>query len=99
MTKRLQDKACIITGTGGSIGRAAALRFAAEGASVVGCDTNADAAQETVELALLKRLSPTDLHDATDVPQRRGTLELSGTTRDQLAQAFSGAPMRYPFIP
>jgi NAD(P)-dependent dehydrogenase (short-subunit alcohol dehydrogenase family) len=42
MTKRLQglqDKTCIITGTGGSIGRAAALRFAEEDASVVGSDT------------------------------------------------------------
>ena len=50
MTKRLQDKVCLVTGTGGSIGRAAAIRFAEEGALVVGCDTNAGAGQETVEL-------------------------------------------------
>ena len=41
---------CVITGTGGSIGRAAALAFAREGASVVGCDLNVDAAEATVEL-------------------------------------------------
>lgn len=50
MTKRLQDKVCVITGTGGSIGRASALRFAAEGALVVGCDINAAGGQETVDL-------------------------------------------------
>jgi NAD(P)-dependent dehydrogenase (short-subunit alcohol dehydrogenase family) len=49
MTKRLQDKVCIITGTGGSIGRAAAIRFAEEGAKVVDCDTNAVTGQETVD--------------------------------------------------
>src|SRR5882672_8570181 len=47
---RLNGKVCVITGTGGSMGRAAAARFAAEGAAVVGCDTNPDAAQETLEL-------------------------------------------------
>lgn len=50
MANRLKDKVCVITGTGGSIGRATALRFAEEGALVVGCDTHPDAAQETVEL-------------------------------------------------
>ncbi|MGL6044627.1 MAG: SDR family NAD(P)-dependent oxidoreductase, partial [Sandaracinobacteroides sp.] len=35
--------------SGGSIGRAACLRFAAEGALVVGCDRNAAAALETVQ--------------------------------------------------
>jgi NAD(P)-dependent dehydrogenase (short-subunit alcohol dehydrogenase family) len=38
MTERLKDKVCIITGTGGSIGRASALLFADEGALMVGCD-------------------------------------------------------------
>lgn len=35
MTKQLQDKIAIITGAGSGIGRAAALRFAAEGAKLV----------------------------------------------------------------
>ena len=38
---RLTGKRVIITGTGDGQGRAAALRFTAEGARVVGCDLNA----------------------------------------------------------
>jgi NAD(P)-dependent dehydrogenase (short-subunit alcohol dehydrogenase family) len=38
MSPRLEAKVCVITGTGGSIGRKSALAFAREGASVVGCD-------------------------------------------------------------
>jgi NAD(P)-dependent dehydrogenase (short-subunit alcohol dehydrogenase family) len=49
--KRLAGKTCIVTGSGGSIGRATALRFAAEGANVVGCDIAAPGAAETVRLA------------------------------------------------
>ncbi|SEL30632.1 SDR family NAD(P)-dependent oxidoreductase [Streptacidiphilus jiangxiensis] len=47
---RLAGKVCVITGTGGSMGRAAALRFAEEGALVVGCDVAVAPAEETVEL-------------------------------------------------
>lgn len=50
MAERLKNKVCVVTGSSGSIGRAAALRFAAEGALVVGCDTNADGGQATVDL-------------------------------------------------
>jgi NAD(P)-dependent dehydrogenase (short-subunit alcohol dehydrogenase family) len=51
MSRRLAGKVCIITGTGGSMGRAAALAFAREGALVVGCDLNVDAAEATVAAA------------------------------------------------
>ena len=64
MEKRLQNKVCIITGTGGSIGRAAALRFAEEGALVVGCDTNSLAGKETVELVKASGGSMISLHPA-----------------------------------
>jgi NAD(P)-dependent dehydrogenase (short-subunit alcohol dehydrogenase family) len=50
MSARLEGKVCIITGTGGRMGRASALAFAREGASIVGCDLDVDAAQATVEL-------------------------------------------------
>lgn len=46
---RLSGKVAIVTGGGGSIGRAACLRFAREGAKVICADVNADAARETVE--------------------------------------------------
>jgi NAD(P)-dependent dehydrogenase (short-subunit alcohol dehydrogenase family) len=50
MAGRLVEKVCVITGTGGSMGRAAALTFAREGASVVGCDVTVEPAEETVKM-------------------------------------------------
>jgi NAD(P)-dependent dehydrogenase (short-subunit alcohol dehydrogenase family) len=50
MAGRLAGKVCVVTGTGGSMGRATALAFAREGASVVGCDVAVEPAQETVAL-------------------------------------------------
>lgn len=47
---RLAGKVAVITGTAGGQGREAALRFAAEGAIVHGCDLDGTAAAETVEL-------------------------------------------------
>ncbi|WP_328471176.1 SDR family oxidoreductase [Actinoplanes sp. NBC_00393] len=43
MTGRLAGKIALITGVGGGIGAAAAARFAAEGARVIGCDLDAAA--------------------------------------------------------
>jgi NAD(P)-dependent dehydrogenase (short-subunit alcohol dehydrogenase family) len=48
MTGRLAGKVCLITGTGGSIGRASAEMFAREGAKIVGCDIRAEAAEGCV---------------------------------------------------
>ena len=45
---RLTEKVSIITGAGSGMGRVAALRFAAEGSSVVVADRDAAAAAETV---------------------------------------------------
>ena len=50
MTGRLAGKVALITGTGVGMGRAAALRFAADGATVVGCDLNPQTSDETVQL-------------------------------------------------
>jgi NAD(P)-dependent dehydrogenase (short-subunit alcohol dehydrogenase family) len=47
---RLAGKVCVITGTGGSMGRATALMFAGEGALVVGCDVTAGPAATTVDM-------------------------------------------------
>lgn len=47
---RLADKNAVITGAGSGVGRASALRFAAEGAKVVCADLDVDAAKETVRL-------------------------------------------------
>jgi NAD(P)-dependent dehydrogenase (short-subunit alcohol dehydrogenase family) len=50
MPRRLEGKVAIVTGTGGSMGRATALAFAREGASVVGCDVTVEPAESTVEM-------------------------------------------------
>jgi meso-butanediol dehydrogenase/(S,S)-butanediol dehydrogenase/diacetyl reductase len=68
---RLSGKVALITGIGGGMGRAAALRFAAEGARVVGCDLFPDGAEETVRLVReaggeIENFTPVQLSDAVD---------------------------------
>ena len=64
----LQDKVALITGTGGGQGRAAALRFAAAGARVVGCDLKSAGNRETLALVhaaggVMVGMEPVDLAD------------------------------------
>lgn len=47
---RLDGKVAVITGTAAGIGRATALRFAEEGAVIVGADVSSDANAETARL-------------------------------------------------
>lgn len=47
---RLEGKVAVITGTASGIGRAAAVRFADEGAAIVGADVSADANSVTTQL-------------------------------------------------
>jgi meso-butanediol dehydrogenase/(S,S)-butanediol dehydrogenase/diacetyl reductase len=68
MAKQLEGKVVLMTGTGRGMAREVALRFAQEGAGVVGCDIDADAAQETAELVRaaggeMESLHPIDLTD------------------------------------
>jgi NAD(P)-dependent dehydrogenase (short-subunit alcohol dehydrogenase family) len=68
---RLAEKVCVVTGTGGSMGRATALTFAREGALVVGCDVAVEPAEETVELVKaadgeMVSLQPCRLSDPAD---------------------------------
>jgi NAD(P)-dependent dehydrogenase (short-subunit alcohol dehydrogenase family) len=71
MPGRLEGKVCVITGTGGSMGRATALAFAREGASVVGCDVTVEPAESTVEMvrdagAAMVSMQPCRLDDPSD---------------------------------
>src|SRR5487761_1284612 len=68
---RLAGKVCIITGTGGSMGRATALMFAREGAFVVGCDVTVEPAAATLEMVRaaggeMVSLHPCRLSDPTE---------------------------------
>lgn len=49
MTKRLQDKVSIITGSGNGIGFATAKKFIAEGAKVIVCDINQVVVDEAIK--------------------------------------------------
>jgi NAD(P)-dependent dehydrogenase (short-subunit alcohol dehydrogenase family) len=62
LSGRLEGKVCLITGTGGSIGRATALAFTREAGMVVGCDVDADSAAETVEMVLADGGQMVSLH-------------------------------------
>src|SRR5258708_21843707 len=71
MSNKLSGKVCVITGTGGSIGREAAWTFAREGALVVGCGLHVDDAEATVEAVraaggTMVSLQPCDLSKPAD---------------------------------
>ena len=74
MSDRLAGKVCIVTGTGGSMGRAAAKMFAAQGAFVVGCDIDVARAAETLAIVLnaggtMVSLHPVDMSLQSDAAE------------------------------
>ncbi len=81
---QLQDKVAIITGAATGIGRATALLFAKEGASVVVADINEDDAQRTVadieDKGGSARFVQTDVSEAEDVQalMERSAEEMDG---------------------
>ena len=72
MSKRLEGKVALITGTASGQGRVAALRFSEEGAKIVGCDLNAEGAEQTLRQVRdrggeMLSLGPLDLTDEAEV--------------------------------
>src|SRR5258707_12845233 len=94
---RLSGKICVITGTGGSVGRAAALAFAREGASVVGCDVTVAAAEATADMVrgqggTMISLQPCHL---TEPSECQALIELAVKTYGRIDVLFNNAAMAY----
>ena len=94
---RLNGKVCIITGSGGSMGRAAALWFAREGARVVGCDINGTSAIETASLVQanggdMVSMQPCDLTRKADCD---ALVDLAVRSYGKLDVVFNNAAMAY----
>src|SRR6266566_4209922 len=97
MSGRLSGKVCVITGTGGSVGREAALTFAREGASVVGCDVNVAAAEATVEMVRAQggtmiSLQPCHL---TEPSECQALVDLAVREYGRIDVLFNNAAMAY----
>src|SRR5439155_1669303 len=94
---RLSGKVCVITGTGGSIGRAAAVVFAREGASVVGCDMNAAAAEATAETVRAQGGSMISVQPCrlTQPSECRALVDRAVREYGQIDVLFNNAAMAY----
>jgi NAD(P)-dependent dehydrogenase (short-subunit alcohol dehydrogenase family) len=97
MSGRLSGKVCVVTGTGGSMGRATALAFAREGASVVGCDVTVVLAESTVEMVRraggeMVSMQPCRLDDPADC---QALIELALGTYGRVDVLFNLAAVSY----
>ncbi|KAA1001719.1 SDR family oxidoreductase [Paraburkholderia panacisoli] len=97
MSNRLAGKVCIITGTGGSMGREAALTFAQEGALVVGCGLYADDAHATVDAVRAAGGTMVSLHpcDLTKPADCGALVDLAVRTFGRIDVLFNNAAMAY----
>jgi NAD(P)-dependent dehydrogenase (short-subunit alcohol dehydrogenase family) len=86
LSTNFEDKVALITGAGSGIGRAVALRLAAQGASVLGVDIDRDRLDQTRSLATGSvRLHQADLGDpdacaaaVSDCVEKLGRLDILG---------------------
>ncbi|CAN7669566.1 SDR family NAD(P)-dependent oxidoreductase [Paenibacillus sp. LjRoot56] len=92
----LDNKIVLITGTGGGLGRAAAITFAGEGAKLFGCDIDVNANNETVELVRrsegeMNGIAPFDL---TDPEQARKMVEEAVASYGGLDVVYNNAAIQ-----
>jgi NAD(P)-dependent dehydrogenase (short-subunit alcohol dehydrogenase family) len=94
---KLSEKVCVVTGTGGSIGRATALAFAREGGLVVGCGPIVEDEEATVMAVReaggeMVSMYPADL---TDPVQCEALVELAASTFGRVDVLFNLAATSY----
>jgi NAD(P)-dependent dehydrogenase (short-subunit alcohol dehydrogenase family) len=98
MTGRLDGKVAVITGSGGSIGRAACLRFAREGARLVGCDSHSSSALETVKLVEAGGGVMHSLHEDCDLTRSadaQSVVDLALSVYGRIDILYNNAAMAY----
>jgi NAD(P)-dependent dehydrogenase (short-subunit alcohol dehydrogenase family) len=94
MSSRLANKIAVVTGIGAGIGRACALMLAREGATVVGCDTTAQATVEAAhaEQLVLSSIHPCDLTKPNEVASLMQSIGTAHGRIDVLVNAAAIAP-------
>lgn len=97
MAGRLKGKVCVITGTGGSMGSAAARLFAGEGGKLVGCDVNVQNGRAVAEEIVAQggemvSIQPCDL---TSVSDCQSLVDLALSTFGRIDVLFNNAAMAY----
>ncbi len=93
MTGRLAGKVALITGTAKGQGRAAAVLFAAEGATVVGSDRDAADAEETVCLVREAggRMTSTHPLDFTDEAAAKAWVDVAAAAHGRIDILYNDA--------
>ena len=97
MSNRLANKVCIITGTSGSIGQAAAVAFAREGAIVVGSGQHIGDSEETLKAVreaggTMAVFEPCDLGSASDC---QALVDFAVKTYGRIDVLFNNAARAY----
>jgi NAD(P)-dependent dehydrogenase (short-subunit alcohol dehydrogenase family) len=92
---KLKDQVAIITGGGSGLGRAIALRFAAEGARIVIAEVNEESANDTVRMVSAFGVEAfavtTDVGQSTSVDNLFGALDERGWSVDVLVNNAGNA--------
>jgi NAD(P)-dependent dehydrogenase (short-subunit alcohol dehydrogenase family) len=97
MSKRLAEKVCVISGTAGSIGTAAAVAFAREGAFVVGTGQGVGSSDEAIKAVrdaggTMVALEPCDLSKPDDC---RALVAFALKTYGRIDVVFNNAAKAY----
>ncbi|MDP4916599.1 MAG: SDR family oxidoreductase, partial [Haliea sp.] len=90
-------KSVIITGAGGSIGRASSLLFAQLGASVIASDINEERLQETIDqIANAGGSAMSIVADVTDPDEAAGIVKFACNTLGGIDVLFNNAGGSFP---